>query len=77
MHRICSNPSRCARRSFALACLLSPVVALPGHAVTLTWDGSIGDWDNDASWLAGGTEPTLADDALINAGQVDVTLGGE
>jgi T5SS/PEP-CTERM-associated repeat protein len=48
-----------------------------GHLFGVTWDGSIGNWDTDASWLPGGTEPTAVDDVSIDAGTVTVDQVGE
>ncbi|RMH13788.1 MAG: hypothetical protein D6698_13530 [Gammaproteobacteria bacterium] len=46
------------------------------NSVFFVWDGSTGDWDDDARWL-GGVEPTINDDVTINSGTVSVTLAGE
>jgi fibronectin-binding autotransporter adhesin len=59
--------------SLSLLLIFSPTLL----GVTLTWDGSVGNWDNDASWLPDATEPTSADAVLITDGQVDVTIAGE
>jgi len=62
-------------RSGAFVCVLT--LAGPASGVTLTWDGSSGNWDTDASWLPGGTEPTAGDDVNINAGLVTVSGAGQ
>ncbi|MEZ6194041.1 MAG: hypothetical protein R3C45_22570, partial [Phycisphaerales bacterium] len=60
---------------------ISVLVVFSFHCVSpaavLTWDGSTGNWDTDASWLPGGVEPTLSDDVVISAGQVTVVAAGE
>ena len=57
--------------------LLPALAAGSAGAVTLAWDGSVGDWDTDARWLPGGTEPTLVDEVVINSGVAIVSNAGE
>ncbi len=67
-----------AIRPVLKAWVLLPVLAAgSAGAAALAWDGSVGNWDTDASWLPGGTEPTAADEVTINAGFAIVSNAGE
>ena len=70
---IAQRPGRVVFAALAITTCLT----CQAPAAMLTWDGSTGNWDTDASWLVGGTEPTATDDAYINAGAVTVSLLGE
>jgi hypothetical protein len=59
--------------TFRLVSALSILLALPSlsQAVVCTWTGGNGDWNDAAKWTNG--VPQDGDDALINAGQVNLT----
>ena len=67
-------------RNFCLTALgvLSPFVVASAGAAPITWAGGTGDFLTGANWT-GGSAPTLdgTDDAIINAGDVTYTPGGD
>lgn len=71
------STARSAGLMISAAALLHGLQPGSVSAQTLTWDGSIGNWDTDVRWLPGGTEPTASDNALINDGTVTLDMAGE
>jgi hypothetical protein len=64
------------RKIMCVLVCLAVLSASRGFGAVKTWDGSTGNWSNDAKWVSSG-QPTASDNAYVVGGSIAITEDGE